>query len=89
MKKLNIKKTVADSFGFPGEYMTDMCKISISDFNVFELINYKCIVEYSDNLLRLNTKEKIITLKGEFLNIDNITDDEIKISGKIHSIDFE
>lgn len=89
MKKLSIKKKVADNLQLPLEYALNSSKISILDFNIIEIINYKSIVEYGENVIRINTKEKIIRLEGSNLNIENITDDEVKISGKIFSLTFE
>lgn len=89
MKKLSIKKKVADNLQLPLEYALNSSKISILDFNIIEIINYKSIVEYGENVIRINTKEKIIKLEGSNLNIENITDDEVKISGKIFSLTFE
>ena len=55
------------------------------DDNTFDETVYKLIATH----LRINTNEKIIKISGNDLNIENINDDEIKISGKIFSITFE
>lgn len=89
MKKINIKKKMADTLSLPEEYALGSLKISIIDFNVIGIINYKSIVEYGGNIIKVNTKEKIIKIEGDDLTIDNITDDEIKIKGEINSIEFE
>lgn len=89
MKKLNIKKKMADTFDLPLEYTVESLKLSMIDFNVLGVLNYKSIVEYGENIIKINTKEKIIKIEGESLTIDNITDDEIKIKGNIKSLLFE
>lgn len=89
MKKLNIKKKMADTFDLPEEYAVGSLKISIIDFNIIGILNYKSIIEYGENIIKINTKEKIIRIEGDSLIIDNITDDEIKIKGRINSIVFE
>lgn len=89
MKKLNIKKKVADNLNLPLEYVLNSSKISILDFSSVEIINYKSIVEYGENIIRVNTNKKVIKLAGSELKIENITDDEVKISGKINNLAFE
>lgn len=89
MKKQTLKSKVAKSLELPEEYVSSRTKLSIVDFSGIEIINYKNIIEYANNLIRINTNEKIIKISGNDLNIENINDDEIKISGKIFSITFE
>lgn len=84
-----MKKNKTYSLGLPEEFVSGSFKISVLDFCKLTALNYKSIIEYSDNVIRLNTKEKIVLIKGENLNIDNITDDEINISGNIFLISFE
>ncbi len=89
MKKLNIKKKMADTLDLPEEYVVGSLKISIVDFNTVGILNYKSIVEYGENLIKINSKDKMIRIEGKSLIIDNITDDEIKIKGDISSVMFE
>ena len=50
------------------------------------LENYKGIVEYEENVIRLSNN---INVFGSRLNIEEITDDDILITGKIKNIEFE
>ena len=50
------------------------------------LENYKGIVEYEENIIRLSNN---INVFGSGLNIEEITDDDILITGKIKNIEFE
>lgn len=89
MKKLNFKKGFADTLELPKELMCDMTKISLTGFTEFEILNYKSLVEYESNVIRINTKEKLIKIEGENLIIKNITDDEISVTGEIKSVVFD
>ena len=89
MKKFSIKKKAVKNLELPGEYALNECKITLLDFSKIKVINYKSIVEYGDKIIRLNTKEKLVKIQGESLNIENITDEEIEISGCILSFFFE
>lgn len=89
MKKINIKKKFADTLELPDEFVYDVPKISILGFSGIEIINYKSIIEYEEEKIRINTKDKIISISGEKLEIKNITNEEISISGKIKGVVFE
>lgn len=89
MRKFSIKKNVAQALELPPEYVQSSIKLTLYDFSRLQILNYKSIIEYTEERIRINTKDKIIKITGEGLNIDNITDDEIGISGKILSFEFE
>ena len=89
MRKLNLKKAFADTLELPKELVCDYTKISIVGFLEFEIINYKSLVEYESNIIRINTLEKLIKIEGENLIIKNITDDEICVAGEIKNINFD
>lgn len=89
MKKINIKKVFADTLELPKELVCDFTKLSVTGFSEFEIINYKSLVEYESNIIRINTDKKLIRIDGENLIIKNITDDEISVTGEIKGIVFE
>ena len=89
MKKLNLKKRIADTLELPSELIANSIKISITDFSELLIINYKSIVEYESSVIRINTKEKLIKIEGENLTIKNITDDEVAVLGEIKSVVFD
>ena len=89
MKKINIKKRISDNLDLPEEYTLGAIKLTVCDFERLNIINYKSIIEYGENLIRVNTKEKIIKIEGEGLGIISITDEEMGISGKIKGVNFE
>ena len=51
--------------------------------------NFKGILEYEEFYVRINTYIGIININGYQLNLENMTDDDIKVTGKIESFDFE
>lgn len=89
MKKFNLRKSFADTFELPQELVCDTTKISLTGFTEFEVLNYKSLVEYESNMIRINTKEKLIKIEGENLIIKAVTDDEISIAGEIKSVVFD
>lgn len=50
--------------------------------------NYRGIIEYTDCLIRVQAKGKQIRIAGKHLKIEYYTNDEMKITGYIGSIEF-
>ena len=51
--------------------------------------NFKGILEYEDYYIRINTSLGIININGFELKLENMTNDDIKVNGKVESIDIE
>ncbi|MGC4019861.1 MAG: YabP/YqfC family sporulation protein [Muricomes sp.] len=51
--------------------------------------NYRGIIEYTDVLIRVQTKGYQIKLQGKHLQIEYYTNDEMKITGQIVSLEYE
>ena len=73
----------------PQEVYTDTPKITITGFNEMIIENFKGILEYEDYYIRINTSLGIININGYELNLENMTNDDIKVNGKVESIDIE
>ena len=59
----------------PQEVYSDMPKITITGFN--------------EMIIRVNTSLGIVNINGYELNLENMTNNDIKVTGKIESIDIE
>lgn len=73
----------------PKEISTEKPKLTIVGFEELLVENYKAILEYQDFYVRLSTHIGIININGFELNLNEMTNDDIVITGKIESIDFE
>ena len=73
----------------PEEIYTDTPKITITGFNEMIIENFKGILEYEDFFVRINTALGIININGFDLYLENMTNDDIKVSGKIDSLELE
>ena len=51
--------------------------------------NFKGILEYEDYYVRVNTYIGIVNIHGTNLRLEKMTEDNIKIIGKIESIEIE
>lgn len=51
--------------------------------------NYKGILEYEDFFVRINTFQGIINVNGFNLKLNQMTQDDIMLTGNIESVDIE
>lgn len=73
----------------PKEVCSNIPKIIITGFEEMIIENFKGILEYEEFYVRVKTQIGIININGFNLNLENMTDDDIKVSGKIESLDIE
>ena len=73
----------------PEEVCSNIPKITITGFNELILENYKWILEYEEFFASIITYIGIVNINGFNLNLEKMTNDDIKITGKIESIDIE
>ena len=85
MKKVKIGKILE----MPEEVCSNIPKITITGFNELILENYKGILEYEEFFVRINTHIGVVNINGYGLSLENMTNDDIKVRGKIESLDIE
>ena len=73
----------------PKETYTDEPKIVITGFNELVIENYKGILEYEEYYIKLSTFIGCININGFNLRLDKMTEDSLKVIGKIESLDIE
>ena len=86
MKRLN---KINDMLEIPREIYSDEPKLIITGFNEMIIENYKGILEYEDYYITINTYIGTININGFNLNLEKMTEDNIKITGKIEALDLE
>lgn len=84
-----MKKKIDKLLELPQEVYSNVPKIIITGFDEMIVENFKGILEYEEFFVRINTYIGIININGYNLNLENMTDDDIKITGKIESLDLE
>lgn len=73
----------------PTELSSTEPKITIVSFNEMLIENYKGILEYQEFFIRISTYSGIININGFNLKLNEMTSDDLMITGKIETIDFE
>lgn len=73
----------------PEELYTNVPKLTITGFNEIVLENYKGILEYEEFFASISTHIGVVNINGFNINLEKMTNDDIKITGKIESIELD
>ena len=84
MKKNRFRK-IDKLLEIPAEVYTNQPKITIIGFDELIIENFKGILEYEEYYVRIKTHIGIINLNGYGFNLENMSNDDIKVKGKITS----
>ncbi len=88
-EKLNeIKESVSEAFELPKDIMLDLPKITMLGDVELYIENHKGIIEYSIEKIRVDINKGTLIILGKDLFIKTIITEEIIISGKIYSVEF-
>ena len=85
MKKKRLDKILE----IPEEFYSNTPKITITGFNEIILENYKGILEYEEFFASISTYIGVVNINGYNINLEKMTNDDIKITGKIESVELE
>ena len=86
MKKRNKIERILE---IPEEVYSNVPKVTITGFNELILENYKGIIEYEEFFASISTYIGVININGNNINLEKMTNDDIKITGKIESIELD
>ena len=86
-KKKNIPSKVSRLL--EQEVSTNLPKVTVLGFEKILIENYKSILEYQEFYIRISTFIGILNINGYELNLKEMTTDDLLVTGKIESIDFE
>lgn len=76
-------------FDIPEELSSDIPKVTILGFNKILIENYKSVLEYQDFFIRIKMSTGLININGFELFMNEMTKDDLIITGSIESVDFE
>ena len=88
MKKYKYNK-IDKILELPKEICSNIPKLTITGFDEIIIENFKGILEYEEFFVRISTYIGIINVNGFGLRLENMTEDDIKVTGKIESVDVE
>ncbi|HLR21865.1 MAG TPA: sporulation protein YqfC [Tissierellaceae bacterium] len=84
----SLKLTLTDALELPLDVALDLPKITIIGDQKVDISNHKGIIEYNNQIIRINSKIGIVKITGEYLEISNILQEEININGSIEKVEI-
>lgn len=80
---------LADGLGLPKDISCGVVIITVTGRRELVLENYKGIISYEEDCIKIQTRDCKVTVSGCRLKVDYYTNEEMKIVGLIHQISYE
>ena len=84
MKKNSVREKITRALEMPLELLKNIPRVTIIGNETVLIENYKSIVEYEKNIIRVSNN---VCILGEELNVSELSAEELIITGKIKSIE--
>lgn len=88
-QKQSYLEEVSNRLHLPADVLAGAPIITATGRNELCLENYKGIIEFNDNFIKVQTKACRICIEGKHLNILYFTEDEMRITGFIQAIYYQ
>lgn len=83
-----ILERLSDASGMPKDVMQGAPLLTMTGQTELRIENYRGIREYTDSLILVQTKTGRIAVAGKELKIEYYTNEEMKITGMICSVEY-
>lgn len=87
--EVSLREKVVTNLELPKDLMLGASVLTVTGRGEALISNYKGILEYKDSFIRVQTKNCRIQISGAHLAIDYYTNEEMKITGYIETIQYE
>jgi sporulation protein YqfC len=88
LSKEGVTRKITAGLGLPKEVALNLPLISIYGHEEINIENYKGMVEYSEEKIRLSTTIGIICIKGRKLVVKQITSESVSVKGVLTAVEF-
>ncbi len=88
-RSYSLKYKVAELTEAPKDVVMGTPVLTMTGQTELCLENYRGILEYTDTVVRIQTKIGQIKVSGKNLLVDYYTNDEMKVNGRIDSIEYQ
>ncbi|MEE1315498.1 MAG: YabP/YqfC family sporulation protein [Faecalimonas sp.] len=89
MSKGQLKSRALDTANIPKDVVLGVPLLRLVGREELYLGNYRGILEYTDTLIRVQTKIGQIHLRGKHLQVVYYTNDEMKVTGVIDNLEYQ
>lgn len=88
-KKGSFKEIIADFFELPQEVLLDLPRVTLVGNVQLYIENHRGVIAYDENQVRLSVKNGEIIVQGKRLQIKNLIEEELLITGFIERLTCE
>lgn len=88
-EKEKLRERFATAVNMPKDVVLGASVVTVIGNGEISIENYRGILEYTGELIRVQTKKGQIQVHGKGLQIEYYLNDEMKITGKIHTLEYE
>lgn len=88
MHKKSLKIQLTESTGIPKDVVLGLPMIRIIGCEEVYIENYRGILEYTDSLIRIQSRIGQIHIVGKRLEIVHYSNEEMKVTGMIQKLEF-
>ena len=87
-KHEKVKREITEALALPKEIMLNLPLISLYGNEELNLENYKGVVEYTSERIRINTSKGVLKIEGRNLLLKQVTSENISVTGGIVKIEY-
>lgn len=87
-ERLSYLEAISEAISLPQEILSGAPVLNIHGRNSLLLENYKKVLEYSDTVVKIQTKLYYVNISGNDLKIQYYTRNEMRIDGVFRCIEF-
>ena len=84
----SFRERLSNLLELPKEIVMDLPRMVMIGNRQLVIENYKGIMEYEEYRVRVNTASGSVQIEGQGLNIEEITSEDILVTGDIRTIEF-
>lgn len=89
LERATYLERLSKRLSLPADVFSSACVMTVTGRYCVLLENYKSIVEYTQERIRIQTKQCVVAVLGTELRITFFTDEEMQIEGKIEQIEYQ
>ena len=87
-KREKVKREITSALALPKEIVLNLPLITMFGKEELNLENYKGVIEYTSERIRINTSIGVLKIEGRNLLLKQVTSENISVTGGIVIIEF-
>ncbi len=88
-KTTSLLSRAENAFDIAAGTLNNLPNITLYGTSMLEIDNFKSLLDFSPDTLRVNTTDGIVRIDGADLHLAFMTDESISVKGNIRNLNFE